>query len=331
MGTQNATNDVVGLTTSVTTATYTVLSTDTILGVNTSSAKTITLPAPSASQNGRVITIKDSTGTAATNTITISASSSLIDGATSVVIRKNYGALQLFSDGVNYYLMNSSTAPSSYSINVQKFTASGTYTPTTGMAYAIVECVGGGGGGGGCLVNSSNYSVGTGGGAAGYIRFVVSSDKVGASQAITVGSAGAAISGSNGGSGGNSSFGSLVTGYGGTGGTASSASNNQYYSGGAGGLATVASNMLVILQIPGQVGGPSTINYSGNLVLPGAGGSTPLGYGGVGPPSGNNTTGVSGSGYGGGGSGAMNAVSTGSAAAGGAGAAGIVIITEYIP
>lgn len=31
---------------------------------------------------------------------------------------------------------------------IQKFTASGTYTPTSGMIFCIIECVGGGGAGG---------------------------------------------------------------------------------------------------------------------------------------------------------------------------------------
>ena len=45
---------------------------------------------------------------------------------------------------------------------VQTFTSSGTYTPTSGMLYAIIECVGGGGGAGGCA-NSTAGNQGSAG------------------------------------------------------------------------------------------------------------------------------------------------------------------------
>jgi hypothetical protein len=88
---------------------------------------------------------------------------------------------------------------------------------------------------------------------------------------------------------------------------------------------------MVLLQVPGQSGGSAIINYSKNLVFPGSGGSTLLGYGGVGVGAFSNANGFYGNGYGIGGSGAVNALATGNPYAGGSGTVGIVIITEYIP
>src|SRR5215475_9347225 len=54
-------------------------------------------------------------------------------------------------------------------INIQKFTASGSYTPTAGTKYAIVECVGGGGGGGAASTGTASvWGAGGGGGSGGY-------------------------------------------------------------------------------------------------------------------------------------------------------------------
>src|SRR6185369_12790577 len=98
----------------------------------------------------------------------------------------------------------------------QIFTSSGTYTPTTGMLYCIVECVGGGGGGGGVTGTASQIYQGGGGGSGGYSRLIASAATIGASQTVTIGAAGTAgASGSNnGGAGGDTSVGSLCIGKG---------------------------------------------------------------------------------------------------------------------
>src|SRR3546814_12043918 len=70
--------------------------------------------------------------------------------------------------------------------NVITFTASGTYTPTTGTKLVHVICIGGGGGSGG--VGSSAKSGGAGGGA--YAESWLSITAVGASKAVTVGAGG---------------------------------------------------------------------------------------------------------------------------------------------
>lgn len=65
-------------------------------------ARNVTLPAPSS---GRSLKIKDSTGSAATNNITLLPNAAeLIDGASSKVINSNYGSLEVVSDGTNWFL-----------------------------------------------------------------------------------------------------------------------------------------------------------------------------------------------------------------------------------
>jgi hypothetical protein len=90
-------------------------------------------------------------------------------------------------------------------LNVQAFTASGTYTPTSGATKALVFCTGGGGGG-----LSDGEFRGSGGGGGTAIDFVVLSGSV----SVTIGAGG------NGGSstptaGGTSSFGSFCSANGG--------------------------------------------------------------------------------------------------------------------
>ena len=65
-------------------------------------ARNITLPAPSV---GRVLKIKDNTGSAATNNITVLPNGSEdIDGASSKVISNNWGSVELVSDGTDWFL-----------------------------------------------------------------------------------------------------------------------------------------------------------------------------------------------------------------------------------
>lgn len=65
-------------------------------------ARNITLPAPTS---GRVLKIKDNTGSAATNNITVLPNAAeLIDGAASKVISNNWGSVELVSDGTDWFL-----------------------------------------------------------------------------------------------------------------------------------------------------------------------------------------------------------------------------------
>lgn len=72
---------------------------DNILLVNTSGARTITL---SGVISGQTIIVKDRTGSANTNNITISAITGTIDGASFLTINTNWDKLRFIYDGVNW-------------------------------------------------------------------------------------------------------------------------------------------------------------------------------------------------------------------------------------
>ncbi len=98
---------------------YVVLATDVIVNItNTSVARTVTLPAPVSASAGKSFTIKDASGGAATNHITILGATGNIDGSSSSVISNNYEAITYASDGSNYYIIGS------YLVH-----SSGTWTP----------------------------------------------------------------------------------------------------------------------------------------------------------------------------------------------------------
>ncbi len=84
---------------------YTALLTDYIIGVtNTGAARTITLPPASEFGDGFILIVKDESGGAGTNNITIDADGSeTIDGATTKVINTNYGAVRLYCTGTAWF------------------------------------------------------------------------------------------------------------------------------------------------------------------------------------------------------------------------------------
>jgi hypothetical protein len=209
-------------------------------------------------------------------------------------------------------------------IGKQSFTASGTYTPTSGMLYCVIECVGGGGGGGGVDGTASQIYQGGGGGSGGYSRLVATAATIGASQTVTIGAAGAAgASGANnGGAGGDTSVGSICIGKGGAGGKYGS--SGQVGAGGAGGVAGTGD-----IVAAGMSGNPGIYN-SVNITIAfasGNGGSSFFGGGAPGVAGGGANAGVAASNYGSGGSGAST--NDANDAAGGAGSAGFVFITEF--
>jgi parallel beta-helix repeat protein len=85
---------------------YTVLFTDDVISVtSTASARTITLPTPSAVP-GRTYIVKDESGGAATHSITVKSASGNIDGtagSTGIPITTNYGSMRVYSNGSNYF------------------------------------------------------------------------------------------------------------------------------------------------------------------------------------------------------------------------------------
>jgi len=203
-------------------------------------------------------------------------------------------------------------------LNVQVFTSTGTYTPTSGTNSIIVGIIGGGGGGGGAAATAaSQQSCGAGGGSAAWSWSRITSGFSGVT--VTIGAAGTGGSGASGGTGGTSTFGSIISAAGGSGGAstgAASTSGAVTCSGGAGG-ATATGGTLV--NSGGQTA-PYMMSVLGSGATGYVGSSSPWGSGG-GP-------GNAGTGYGSGGGGTANNPST-SAATGGAGAKGFAIIYEY--
>ncbi|GEM_PF-3255479 len=93
---------------SVEEATYDVEETDCILNVTyptTAAVTSLTLPTAEC-YRGRVIIIKDASGNANTNNITVDTEGSeTIDGANTYTINANYGVLRLYSDGENWFII----------------------------------------------------------------------------------------------------------------------------------------------------------------------------------------------------------------------------------
>jgi len=82
---------------------YTVLTTDDFLGCQTSGG-VITVKLPNAPATGKVYTIKDSNGAAATSNISVTTvgGTVTIDGQTTYTIATNYGSINVLFDGSNY-------------------------------------------------------------------------------------------------------------------------------------------------------------------------------------------------------------------------------------
>lgn len=85
---------------------YTVLTTDFVIAVtDTTAARTVTLlNTPLVNQ---LFVIKDESGAAATNNISITCAdgSTTIDGATTQKINTNYGAVSLYYNGTSYFFI----------------------------------------------------------------------------------------------------------------------------------------------------------------------------------------------------------------------------------
>lgn len=214
-----------------------------------------------------------------------------------------------------------------FSVVIQTFVATGTYTPTAGMLYCVIECVGGGGGSGGCATTGAGTIASSGGGGGGeYAMGVFSAATIGVSKAVTIGAAGlAGTAGNNaGGTGGTTSVGStLISSIGGSGGAGSSASavaNDAV--GGAGGTGGSGGNV----RFPGVGGGTGFSNLN-QPVLTGFGGGGRFSGGALGGTLANSP--VAGNGNGGGASGGSLTINS-SQIAGAAGSIGMVVVTEYV-
>lgn len=238
------------------------------------------------------------------------------------------GATSVTSTGTQLNLLNGLTVVPINKVVLQTFTASGTYTPTTGMVYCIIECWGGGGGGGG-IANTIAGRSGTAasGGAGAYSQIISTAATIGASQTVTIGTAGTGGSAgnNNGGSGGSTSVGTICVAVGGSGGTGSP--NAGIVNAGAGGAAASGTGTIKLTGNAGQ-------NGSGYQILTLApqitqGGITTLGGGQTGGATvqANGTAGTANTGTGGNGGCSYNA---GGAASGGDGGTGYIVITEFV-
>lgn len=212
-------------------------------------------------------------------------------------------------------------------IDVQQFTTTGTYTPTTGTNSVIVEEVGGGGGGGGALGAASSAAVGGGGASGVYLKIYLTGVTSGGTATVGTGGAGG-TAGNNAGSNGtvssiviNSTTYTAEFGNGGSGGPSAGAN----FSATIGGAPNAGSTTgTAVVATAGGGGSLGVVSEGLSVAIGGAGGSNPLGYGGA--SIGFSAAGRNGSGYGAGGGGA--AVTT-SSAAGGNGTNGIILVYEY--
>jgi hypothetical protein len=209
-------------------------------------------------------------------------------------------------------------------VKCQTFNSSGTYTPTAGTKFAIVEVVGGGGAGGGCQVGTASNAACGGGGMSGeYAKARIDNPTA---TTVTIGAGGVGVSAAAGPSGGDTSFGSGIKAKGGLGGATLAEGTSAAVVGPAGGYVTPGFTGANIFGSGSDYTMPGT-RYSGVLAISGPGGSSVLGAGGgsqaiVGD-------GISAKGPGGGGSGGCVYGGVTQQRPGGAGMKGIVIVWEY--
>lgn len=306
-----------------------------LAGAISSSATSITLasalnlPASIPAGTNLVITLRDAATRANTEIVYATA----ITGTTLTVVRGQEGTTAQ-AWAVGDYAYSGVTAgqmqgvSSGSLIGVQKFTSSGTYTPTPGTNSIIVEGVAGGGGGGGCPATTGTQQSSSGGGQSGTYGLARFTSGFSGGLAVTIGSAGTGgATGSNAGvAGGATSLGSIFILPGGPGGLAGLASTSTI------GLfpntstpTTITVSGGTLLKSLGPTTGDPAIVLSLTVLRSGGGGDSPFGRGGqvsVAPLAGQNA-----SGNGAGGSGAAQ-TSSNAGQPGGNGTAGVLVIYE---
>lgn len=217
-------------------------------------------------------------------------------------------------------------------VDYQTFTSNATWTKPVIGNMVFIQVWGAGGSGG----KTQNNRAGGGGGGGAYTELWLPFSSMGATETITIGTGGAAITAAdtNGNVGGNTTVGSLLTGYGGGGGRG----DNATASGGGGG-GSISAGATAATAVGGLGGNPSgvgpgsggTIGVAGGANsdgggggggydngAPGAGGASHNGGGGggggdIGSP---NTSGLGGASFNGGGGGGGGAFENAAAAGG---------------
>lgn len=250
-----------------------------------------------------------------------------ITGAISPIV--SGGALGTPSSGVATNLTGTAaglTAGSAVGslLAIQYFTATATYTPTSGTTHAFAACVGAGGSGGGAASTGGAIAIGGAGGGGGEAYKYIASP---ASVTVTIGAGGAAPSTGNnaGNTGGTTSWGAVFSAPGGVGGIAGVSSSQVTLGGSAGGLPTTGD-----FNIQGGSGQIGVANFSLAFGWAGQGGNTLgiiSGSGGV-ANSAAPSNGKAGGLYGGGGSAGFS-YNGGGSTAGGKGADGACIVWDY--
>jgi hypothetical protein len=87
--------------TTVSDANYSILAKDFLIAYTSLTVgRTATLPAPSATYANQTFTIKDESGGAGTNNITVAGT---IDGAVNYIINTNYGSVTVYCNGTAYF------------------------------------------------------------------------------------------------------------------------------------------------------------------------------------------------------------------------------------
>jgi hypothetical protein len=249
------------------------------------------------------------------------------------------------SDGDGSFSYTTPPAFAGRLINIQSFTASGTYTPNASALQALVYVQGAGGGGGGADSDSTTAEAGvaSGGNGGGFIQSAfIDVSAGGYTSTITIGSGGAGGAGEAAGTNGGDTVyndGTIsLTAKGGTGGTTDSDNPSPDIARAPDSQANTVSNHTPILNIgtnPAENGVIMESTGGANKGSGGKGGNSFFGYGGRGGKS-PTTTDTSvyaggdavGFGAGGGGAATRGAVA-GSSFPGGDGTGGIIIIYEY--
>lgn len=212
-------------------------------------------------------------------------------------------------------------------IGIQRFTASGTYTPSPGANIAIVRAIGGGGGGGGsAATGAGTVSVSGGGNSGAFAEIIITSGLT--STAVTIGAGGAGSSGAAGADGGTTSFGTILVCPGGKGSSVGGPSAPPFFG--------TSSTTIVSPSGTGtfSYSGPSVQGESGVTMAAGAfaslsghGAPSPYGAGGTNVfASGGGGSATANTGAGGGGALSGNSQP---AFSGGSGGSGLLIVYEY--